>query len=193
MLGLSLKGETEIDHKTDWFHLGYNLLANIYGNLRWWTVGWAPDKGALGRAPRDLYYVETSHAMRQKHEAAGAESRNIGSAPDSLMKGWSLDTNVGTFQRDELEKCISGCDGCDGWSFFPKFKGCGSVAWKSPRELFLQWLKDSALVESFTRHSLHARNSPRGWENKAKALELEILHPLTRTAGTVGLQMWGPT
>lgn len=95
--------------------------------------------------------------------------------------------NVGTFQRDELEKCISGCDGCDGWAF-PKFKAASVGLEESQRASF----SGQCRQRPWWNHLLGILSTlgiPQEAENKALALELEILHPLTRTAGIVGLQM----
>ena len=84
MLGLSLKGEIEIDHKTDWFHLGYNLLGKYL---------WEPSLVDSGLGPRQMgvrrsstvtstmwrQVMQWGRNMRLREQKAG----NIGSAPES--------------------------------------------------------------------------------------------------------------
>lgn len=72
----------------------------------------------------------------------------------------------------------------------PKVQGCGPWAWKSPRERASPVASaDSAPWWNHLLGILSRLGIPQEAENKALALELEILHPLTRTAGIVGLQM----
>lgn len=71
----------------------------------------------------------------------------------------------------------------------PKVQGLQSVGLEeSQRASFSVASADSApggiIYSAFSPLGI-----PQEAENKALALELEILHPLTRTAGIVGLQM----
>lgn len=72
----------------------------------------------------------------------------------------------------------------------PKVQGCRLWSWKSPRER----ASPAASADSapWWNHLLGILSTlgipPRGRE-QALALELEILHPLPRTAGFVALQM----